>query len=373
MATQSIKNILGLGLAITMLGCQSKSPQVSFAWKPMQFAHNFSLSEYSPGIQLLQIPTGMDTLRYALVQSGAQIPDELSTLQQIQVPIRRAVVMAAPTWGHLLRMGASDVVVGLTLRSHVVNPQLRQKVEKGEIAELGQGLVDVNFEQLLRQKPEVLLASTGQDAAAFASKLEKVRIPILQVGDYLESHPLGRAEWSKLTGALVGKTAWVDSEFNSIVHNYQQLKQLGTKTTHGPSILWGSTYMGSWYIAGGQSYQAQMMRDAGGRYIFDDDSHASSVPMTTEQVLKKGADAELWLNPDWSSRSQALSEDSRYSLFKAIKGPIWKYDLARNKEGLYGIFEEGAGRPDLQLQDLLQIFHPELGLNRPMNFYRLLP
>lgn len=233
--------------------------------------------------------------------------------------------------------------------------------------------MDINPEKLLALKADAMVVSAGADAAAFAPKLAKIQLPLIQVGDYLENHPLGRAEWAKVLSALVDQRAQAESTYTQVVHNYLELKNLASKSGPGPTLMWGSTYMGSWYIAGGRSYQAQLMRDAGGRYVFDTEEHVSAVPLSFEQVLKKASQAQIWFNPDWTSRAAALAQDSRYPLFAAFKGQIWKYDLARNQDGLYGIYEEGAGRPDLQIQDMIQILHPKLGLNRPMQFYRLLP
>lgn len=365
------KQVLSLCLCAALFSCkENKAP---IAWTPMHYAQNFSLTSVAPGVELLQFVAGADTLRYNLVHAGAAVPTELSSLPQIQVPVSRIISMAAPCNGHLLRLGQEKTIVGLSLKSHVVNPKLRQRIDEGSAVELGQGLVDISPEKLLKLNAQVMVVSAGADASAFQNKLQKINLPLIQVGDYLENHPLGRAEWSLVLGALVDQKSVAESSFNAVTQNYLRLKDLAAHANAGPTIMWGSPYMGSWYIAGGRSYQAQLMRDAGGRYVFDQEEHVSAVPLSFEQVLKKASTAQIWLNPDWTSRTAALAQDSRYELFQAFRGQVWKYDLAKNQDGLYGIYEEGAGRPDLQIQDMIQILHPELKLNQPMQFYRLLP
>ena len=54
-------------------------------------------------------------------------------------------------------------------------------------------------------------------------------------------------------------------------------------------------YQGVWYLPGGASYQAKIIEDAGGKYIWADDKSAGSLNLSYEEVLAKAHNADIWL------------------------------------------------------------------------------
>ena len=55
-------------------------------------------------------------------------------------------------------------------------------------------------------------------------KLKELGIKVIFNADYLETDPLGKAEWIKLFGALYCKENLADSIFNSEVDEYNESK-----------------------------------------------------------------------------------------------------------------------------------------------------
>ena len=65
---------------------------------------------------------------------------------------------------------------------------------------------DKDIERIISLKPEALLVSPFENSGGYG-KLDKLHIPIIEAADYMETSPLGRAEWMKFYGMLFDKNA----------------------------------------------------------------------------------------------------------------------------------------------------------------------
>ena len=202
------------------------------------------------------------------------------------------------------------------------------------------------------------------------SKLEKLGIPVIYMRESSEQEPLGRAEWIKLIGLIAGKKEAADSIYTQVKNRYQTMvkKASGIKGPK-PSVMTETMYQGSWFVSGGQSYAAKMIRDAGGRYIMDDDKSAGSLTLSFESVLEKGADADIWLIKSYDkdlTLKELETQDSRYMLFKPAKtGGVWNVNSFK-----VPFYEETPFHPELLLQDYIRIFHPEVFKDGSTKYFR---
>ena len=104
----------------------------------------------------------------------------------------------------------------------------------------------------------------------------------------METSPLGRAEWLRFYGLLVGQEQRGDSLFAQIEKEYLALKDLAAQATSRPTVLSDLKYGSAWYIAGGQSTTGRLYADAGADYVFAELPNSGSVPMAFETVFDKG-------------------------------------------------------------------------------------
>ena len=116
--------------------------------------------------------------------------------------------------------------------------------------------------------------------------------------DYMETTPLGRAEWMRFYGRLVGRGAMADSLFEEEERAYRAMCERQTTANDSARrlrVMVDRAEHGTWYVPGGRSYVARVIADAGGRYVGADNAQAGSVPMEPERMLKRCEDADLWV------------------------------------------------------------------------------
>ncbi len=127
-------------------------------------------------------------------------------------------------------------------------------------------------------------------------------------------------------------------------------------------------------MPGGESYTAILLRDAGADYVWADDESTGTLYLDFETVFDEAQDAEYWMNI-WGHASQEamLSVDERFGDFRAFEeGRLYAYD-ARGSDFSTEYWETGVAHPDVILQDLITIFHPDLMPDHDLYYYRQLP
>ena len=178
--------------------------------------------------------------------------------------------------------------------------------------------------------------------------------------DYLETTPLGRAEWIRVIGLLTGRQREADSCFDAIVSRYDALKDLCADVDSKPTVFSDLAFNGQWYIAGGQSYMARLFADAGADYLWKDDPSTASFPLDAETILAKARHADFWRVANSSSLPMTYAslqkENPVYGLFDAYRNrKILVCDIQET-----GYFETSQLEPDVLLADFIHFFHPEI-------------
>lgn len=233
---------------------------------------------------------------------------------------------------------------------------VREGLAKGTITDMGTPQ-QLSKEKLIAQRPSLALVSVydGMDD----SMLRQLGIPIVYMADNLEASPLGRAEWIRFIGLLAGEREMADSIFNAVEKNYTSMKSAVSGVKEKPRVMVENMYQGIWYVPAGDSYAARMLEDAGGDYLWKDSDGIGSLSLSFEQVLQRGADADIWLLKLFGEELTAGSlegKDERNMLFGPVrKKGVWYSNTAESK-----LFDEFPYHPDLLLKDYIHIFHPEV-------------
>ncbi len=188
----------------------------------------------------------------------------------------------------------------------------------------------------------------------------------------MELSALGRAEWMKFYGMLVGKEHEADSLFAVVEKEYKQLAALAKTSRRKVRVITERNYGGVWYCPAGKSSMAQLIADANAQYVFASDTHSGSLSLSPESVVSRAADADVWLfvypGERPLSKEMLLAEYEGYKVLAAYrKGNIYECgsDLTR-------YFDEISFRPDWLLSDLVRIFHPGLNVFGEQKYYQKL-
>lgn len=369
--------LIGLALGSSLLASgQGVRAQVA-AQTSVHYAKGFTI-EYLPGYKVLNIlsPAGRQVTpaRYALVPRGRPHPAGFPASRVIEIPIRTLVGLSSSHVALADFLGADDVLVGLGSLQYASAPQVRQRIAQGKVFAVGEGR-ELNNEQLIAHRPDLVMATgwPGESLSRYET-LAAAGIPVLLNSEWVETTPLGRAEWVKVLAALLDKEELVNQKFGQVAREYQRLAGLGRRAAGRPSVLLNVPFKDTWYLPEADSYQTQYLRDAGGAYHWDQTTAPGSLALTFEAVAPVALTADYWLQPGTAgTRAALLAQDKRFAEFKAFKnGKVYNNNRRTNAQGSNDYWESGTVRPDLVLGDLLQILHPELLPGRQLYYYQVL-
>lgn len=311
---------------------------------------------------------------YVLVQCGTPVPAGYEGEQIIEVPATSAVSMSTTYLSSFVELGLVDRLVALDEIDFAFSPEVRERIDSGDIVEIGSGST-VNVEQTLVLEPGVIFtfASGSPDWDTHPVLLE-AGLNVVINSDYLESDPLGRAEWVKFIAAFFNAEAEANAIFDEVETNYHELAEIAVGAEVRPTVLANAMFGDTWYVSGGGSYAAQLIADAGGDYVWADDASTGSLPLSFEEVIDQALDADVWLNPNfWFSLADGLAEDERYAEFAAFEnGQVYNNNARTNATGGNDYGETGVLHPELILADLIYILHPDLLPEHELFFYQQL-
>jgi len=312
--------------------------------------------------------------KYLLCPPGQAVPDSLRNIPIIQVPVKRIVCLSTTHIALLSAIGKRNTLVGVASPNYVSDTITRRMIKEKKVLDVGYDQA-LNYEILVSLKPDIVLAYgvQGETATQF-KKLEGLGIKVVLNGEYLESSPLGKCEWIKFLAAFYDVSAEASVKFKTIEHDYLQLTKICDSLKNKPKIMCGLPFKGAWYIPGGESYLAQMIRDAGGDYIWNDIHQRESVPLNFEKVIERAAIADLWINTGFSnSLKDILNEDNRLQNIKPFREKkIYNNNALTNASGGNDFWESGITNPNIILKDLIKVFHPELLPDYSLVYYKKL-
>ncbi|MCS6992961.1 MAG: ABC transporter substrate-binding protein [Anaerolineales bacterium] len=317
-------------------------------------------------------PGASESMAYALVQCGAPRPEGFLEEQIIEVPAKTIITMSTTYLPALDELGLLDRLVGVDDTTYVNNPTVLKMAEDGKLASIGYGS-GVNVEKVLELSPSLVM-TYGSGAPEYDAHpvLLQAGQKVVVNAEWMDTTPLGRAEWLKFIAVFFNKEAKAEALFDQIEQDYQKLVALTASVSQKPTVFTGSAYQGTWYMPGGQSFAAAFLRDAGANYLWRDDPSTGSLPLSFEAVFEKAKDADYWLNVGFVGALDDLKGmDPRYADFAAFqKGNVWNNDAKTNSSGGNDYYESAVLHPERVLADLIFIFHPDLLPNHQLVYYR---
>jgi len=310
---------------------------------------------------------------YYLLKRGSAIPYGLDTMSVIFVPIRKIVCMSTTHIAMISELGEGNSIEGVSGTGLIYSPDITSNVKKGLVSEVGYE-ANLNKELILKISPDlIMIYGIGSESSGYVGKIKELGIKVIINGDYLETDPLGRAEWIKLFGALYCKENMADSIFNSEVDEYNRLKSfIGKNIKTRPKVLLGLPFKDTWYISPGNSFISKLISDSGGDYLWKDTESSISMPYGIENVYLKGLTADYWLNiGSAGSKNDISSVDPRFNDLPCFKnGNLYNNNKRINSNGGNDYWESASLHPYRLLNDIAIILHPELFNDQELFYYR---
>jgi iron complex transport system substrate-binding protein len=293
--------------------------------------------------------------RYVLVPRDAEMPKDLPEGTVVRTPVQRALVYSSVHTSLLDELDAMNTVRGVVDSQYFIDSVIVNGVSKGTIADCGNSM-NPTVEKVIDMQPDAILLSPYQDASY--GQIASLDIPIIECADYLEYDPLGRAEWVKFYGELVGKREEADSLYNAIVSAYNEVKQAAAGADTYPTVVTEMVISGVWNVPGGQSYMARILNDAGGNYLWADDKNTGSLALDFNQVLAVAHDADYWFIK-WTNINSLKDLQGAYDLNKEMAAfqnkRVYVCDTDKTR-----FFDRIPFHPEVLLREFAAILHPEL-------------
>lgn len=362
-----------------------------------QYAEAIIANPWKAGTMLhryILIPKGKEGDKTVAMLARRRSTGARCTTDTVRTPVERSAVFIAPHCQLMYEMGCQQAIRGVCDLDYINISDVKKRaasagkasagnVSAGNAAagkvSAGNSIVDCgssmapDIERIIALKPEAILLSPFENSGGYG-KLDKLHVPIIEAADYMESSPLGRAEWMKFYGMLfkkdgnAPKTALAascepkaDSLFAKIEKEYLKLKAEAAGYPKGLSILTERKTGNVWYVPGGKSTMGILLRDAHARYIFADDTHSGSLSMSPEQIIAKGNQVDVWafkyFGGNALTKQNLLAEYQGYQALKAFQtGTVYETDTSCEP-----YFELTSFHPEILLREFIILSHPEAG------------
>lgn len=381
-----IKNIIfGALVVLLVVACQGGKTASGEGGDTLQmkYAELLTIVKHNDGAYteaIIENPwkKGTTLHKYILVPKGnegdetvARLKDDIrenATLQMgshcdiVRTPLESNVVFTAPHCQLMYELGCKNAITGVCDKDYINIPDIKERVDCGSS-------MQPDIERIIALKPEGLLISPFENSGGYG-KLDKLHIPIIETADYMETSPLGRAEWMKFYGLLFKSEERSDSLFSSIEKEYMTLKAEAAKLPQGLSILTERKMGNVWYVPGGKSTMGILLKDANAKYIFADDTHSGSLAYGPERILSKGTQVDVWAFKYFGgkalSKSDLLTEYEGYKVLNAFNSnSIYQVDTSTQP-----YFELTSFHPEILLREFIILAHPKVTQFGKLRFYQ---
>lgn len=347
----------------------------------LEYAENFTVDYYEGGYTLLT--TTMDGARFLIVPEGKEAPEHVET-GILEETGKELVVLKRPVRDiYLVASSAMDMFSALDgLRAITFSGQkedgwyieaAREAMEKGDLVYAGK-----------YNKPDYELIVSGNCSLAIENmmishapevveKLEDFGIPAMIEYSSYESHPLGRVEWVKFYGALLGKEAEAEQIFEEQSAILDRVSADGTVdgTADKTVAFFFVTSNGLVQVRQSSDYVPKMIEIAGGKYVFenlgDPDTRRSTMNMQVEEFYASAKDADYLIynssiDGGVASVEELLDKCEALADFKAVKeGNVWctTNDMYQQSLSIGYLIEDIHEMLQGEKEDMHYLFHLE--------------
>ncbi|MDR2361896.1 MAG: ABC transporter substrate-binding protein [Prevotellaceae bacterium] len=297
-------------------------------------------------------------MRYCL-QLRETFADTLP-VHYIPIPVRRAVCLSTTHIAFIDYLGQTSTIVGVSGAGYVSNPQVRERVASGLAHDVGYEDL-LSYETIVALQPDVLFAyGVNGEMKAVTDKLNDMGVRVVYLADYLEENALGKAEYMVAVAAFYCLEHEAAGAFEQIAEAYETLAGQGRAAAVRPHVIMNAPWRDTWYMPGEDNYMTRLLLDAGAQPIGVRGGRDSK-PVSLEAAYAYALQADYWLHPNALRSLQELREvDNRFVRVPAIiNRKVYNNTRRSTPGGGSDFWESGVVHPQVILQDLQHLFHPE--------------
>lgn len=291
----------------------------------LDYAKEFAIDEYKDGYRLISISDGS---RFLVVPEGKEAPDDLEAdIMVLNQPVDHIYLAATAVMDMITSIDALDAIrLSGTKSSGWYIEEAKEAMEEGSILYAGKYSAP-DYERIVSEGCRLAIENTMiNHAPEVREKLEKFGIPVFLDYSSYETHPLGRVEWVKLYGVLLGKEEQAERAFDGEETAFEDA--ICGEPTGKTVAFFFITTNGAVNVRKSSDYIPKMIELAGGTYVFDSlgdaQSRSSSVTMQMEEFYAAAQDADYLIynsniDGEVGSIDELLGKSSLLGDFKAVQ------------------------------------------------------
>ena len=346
-------------LTLVAISCTSTKKTDKELFTPYytpKYAQSFSIvtDNNSRKILIISNPYQSDKpfeQRIYLLEEGQSAPEgEIA----VNTPVQKISCLSSSHVAMLSAIGVADRVVGVSGVKFITNATVREQA-----AEIGYDTA-IDFEQLKGIGTDViLLYGLYGEQSSLTTKLTQLGIPYIYIGDYIESSPLGKAEWIVALSALCALESKGKEYFSALESRYNALKATAANYSSRPKVMLNTPYRDTWFMPSVRSYAVTLITDAGGEYLYPQNCSAQSEPISLEQALLLASEADVWINVgQMASLEQLKRENPKFANMPAVANRrVYNNTKRTTANGGSDFWESGAVNADIVLADMIKLLH----------------
>ena len=276
---------------------------------PLQYADQFAIYQYEGGYSLIDMN---NSERILVVPEGGDVPDGIdSDVVVIRQPLEKIYLAATSAMALFEGLDAIDSISWVGSK-YWYTEKAAQALENGVFTYAGKYNAP-DYEMLVGAGCQLAIESTMiLHNPEVKEKLTELGINTIVERSSYEEHPLGRTEWIKVYGALLGKEAEAEALFNAEAEKIKALESL--ESTGKTAAFFYVNTSGNVVTYKSEGYVPAMIRIAGGEYLpsdlgLEDSSKLSTINMNMEQFYDSVKDADVFIyNCSIASQLNTLSD-----------------------------------------------------------------
>lgn len=374
-----MKNIVLALLPFLLLSCNSSSKQKevkSVESITPKYAKGFSYEKHPKYTKITvhqPFKGATSPFEYFLIQGDTLIKPQNENQVVVTTPIHKLVATSTTQIPVLEALKSEHLLKGYPNTNFISSKKTRTLIDEGSVIDVGHE-EHMNTELVLQLQPDVLFAFAVNNLNKNHRTLKKAGIPIVIDASWLEESPLGRAEWITFFALFLNKEKEAQEFFKNIEKNYLEALELIKQPQEQPKILYGSMFQGIWYAPAGESFIAEILKDAQTKYVWAHSSGTGSLSLQFEEVFLQAQEADFWFSPGMAKTKKGVGESNpHYQQIPPFKNnQLYSYANSVGPTGGLLFFELGALRPDLILKDIIKACHPNTLPDYEATFFKQL-
>ncbi|MGD8561525.1 MAG: ABC transporter substrate-binding protein [Desulfarculaceae bacterium] len=301
-----------------------------------------------------------------LIPKGQKPPPGIPKERVVTIPVRKVAMSGGRDVSLLISLGAEDKVVAVTGRpDYWVLPFIKEGLARGSIVTLGSSL-SIDYEKLAAVKPEVFF-TWDESLIPMASELG-VSV-CLTYGDLARNLDT-QIKFARFLAPFFGAWEKADEYIARIQGAISRVQMRTVGLKQKPKVVWGDIYEKRVLVEPGHSWAAEVIKLAGGDYLYNDVRGTSCLEISLERFFSSGKMADVMITyrdpgQGITSKAQLAKVNPEMALIKPVqKGEIY-FPLKK--------YNQSGHKLDEIIEEVAAILHPELYQGYKLKYFVKLP